>query len=160
MVEGGTSPRERRSVLRDEAALLLDGLLVRVARGRTALDVALCEGLGALSVGDRLLWPGWSGVGHYARERLGVAARTGQVMARLGWASAAVEAQAAAGAPGWRAELEAWLEAEHDRWAFLERVEPMAAVTRGRTSPASARPTTSTASTAASSGSAGWRPTG
>jgi hypothetical protein len=82
------SPSERRSVLRDEAALLLDGLLVRVARGRTALDVALCEGLGALSVGDRLLSLGWSGVGDYARERLGVAARTGQVMARLGRALA------------------------------------------------------------------------
>jgi hypothetical protein len=78
------TPRERRGVLRDEAALLLDGLLVRVARGRTAIDVALCEGLGALSVGDRLLRLGWSGVGDYARERLGVAARTGQVMARLG----------------------------------------------------------------------------
>jgi hypothetical protein len=82
------TPRERRSVLRDEAALLLDGLLARVARGRTALDVALCEGLGALSVGDRLLRLGWSGVGDYARERLGVAARTGQVMARLGRALA------------------------------------------------------------------------
>jgi hypothetical protein len=82
------SPRERRSVLRGEAALLLDGLLVRVARGRVALDVALCEGLGALSVGDRLLSLGWSGVGDYARERLGVAARTGQVMARLGRALA------------------------------------------------------------------------
>ncbi len=82
------SPRERRGLLRDEAALLLDGLLVRVARGRAALDVALCEGLGALSVGDRLLRLGWSGAGDYARERLGVAARTGQVMARLGRALA------------------------------------------------------------------------
>jgi hypothetical protein len=82
------TPRERRGVLRDEAALLLDGLLVRVARGRTALDVALCEGLGALSAGDRLLRLGWSGTGDYARERLGVAARTGQVMARLGRALA------------------------------------------------------------------------
>lgn len=79
-----TAPWERRSVLRDEAAVLLDGLLVRVARGRAAIDVALCEGLGALSMGDRLLSLGWSGVGDYARERLGVAARTGQVMARLG----------------------------------------------------------------------------
>ncbi len=78
------SPRERRHVLRDEAAYLLDGLLVRVARGRGSLDVALCEGLGALAEGDRLLRLGWSGVGDYARERLGVAARTGQVMARLG----------------------------------------------------------------------------
>ncbi len=77
-------PSQRRSVLRDEAAFLLDGLLVRVARGRGALDVALCEGLGALAAGDRLLRLGWSGVGDYARERLGVAARTGQVMARLG----------------------------------------------------------------------------
>ncbi len=78
------SPSERRHVLRNEAALLLDGLLVRVARGRSAIDVALCEGLGALSVGDRVLRLGYSGVGDYARERLGVAARTGQALARLG----------------------------------------------------------------------------
>jgi hypothetical protein len=30
-------------------------------------------------------------------------------------------------ASGWRAELEAWLEAEHGRWSFLEQAEPVAA---------------------------------
>ena len=82
------SPSERRCVLRNEAGLLLDGLLARVARGRSAVDVALCEGLGALSVGDGALRLGFSGVGDYARERLGLAARTGQSLARLGRALA------------------------------------------------------------------------
>jgi hypothetical protein len=74
---------EAKDVLRDEAGLLLDGLLVRVARGRGALDVAIGEGLAALAVGDRALQLGYSGVGDYARERLGIAARTAQAMARL-----------------------------------------------------------------------------
>jgi hypothetical protein len=74
---------ERKGLLRDEAALLLDGLLVRVARGRGALDVALGEGLAALSVGDRVLRLGFSCLGDYSRERLGVAGSTAAKMARL-----------------------------------------------------------------------------
>jgi hypothetical protein len=76
-------PHERKGLLRDGAALLLDGLLVRVARGRGALDVALGEGLCALSVGDRLLRLGFSCLGDYARERLGIAGSTAQKLARL-----------------------------------------------------------------------------
>jgi hypothetical protein len=74
---------ERAHVLRDEAGLLLDRLLVRVARGHGALDVAIGEGLAALAVGDRALRLGYSSIGDYARERLGVSARTAQAMAQL-----------------------------------------------------------------------------
>jgi hypothetical protein len=76
-------PNERRGVQREEAALLLDGLLVRVARGRGAIDLALGDGLASLAVGDRLLRLGFSGLGDYARERLGVAASTAEKLARL-----------------------------------------------------------------------------
>src|SRR5512139_4251351 len=76
-------PHERRAVLRDEAALLLDGLLVRVARGRGALDLALGEGLVSLAVGDRLLRLGFSCPADYARERLGIAGSTAEKLARL-----------------------------------------------------------------------------
>lgn len=74
---------ERRHVLRDEAALLLDRLLVRVARGQGALDVAIGAGLDALAAGDRALRLGYSGIGDYARQKLGIAPRTAQAMARL-----------------------------------------------------------------------------
>ena len=76
-------PHERRAVQRDEAALLLDGLLVRVARGRGAIDLALGDGLASLTVGDRLLRLGFSGLGDYARERLGIAGSTAEKLARL-----------------------------------------------------------------------------
>ena len=73
----------RRGLLRGEAAELVDGLLARVARGRGALDVAIGEGLEALSVGDRSLRRGYCCVGDFAREKLGIAARTAQAMAQL-----------------------------------------------------------------------------
>ena len=76
-------PHELPGLLRNEAGLLLDGLLVRVARGRGALDVALGEGLAALAVGDHALRLGYSGIGDYARERLGIADRTALAMAQL-----------------------------------------------------------------------------
>lgn len=74
---------ERRGLLRDECASLLDGLLVRVARGTGALDVAIGDALASLSIGDRALRLGFSSVGDYARERLGIPASTAQKMARL-----------------------------------------------------------------------------
>ncbi len=74
---------ERAHIMRDEAGILLDRLLVRVARGRGALDVALGEALAALANGDRALRIGYSCIGDYARERLGIATRTAQGMARL-----------------------------------------------------------------------------
>src|SRR5512138_960155 len=76
-------PHERADVLRDEAALLVDRLLVRVARGAGALDVAIGEALAGLAEGDCVLRLGYSGLGDYACERLGIAGRTAQGMARL-----------------------------------------------------------------------------
>jgi hypothetical protein len=76
-------PRERDEAVCHEAVRVIDALLVRVARGRGALDVAIGEGLAALSVGDRVLRLGYAGVGDYARERLGIAASTAAKMVRL-----------------------------------------------------------------------------
>ena len=74
-------PFEKKAVLRPEAAQLIDSLLTRVARGRGALQVAIGEGLAALAEGELRL--GYSGIGDYARERLGMAGRTAQDAARL-----------------------------------------------------------------------------
>jgi hypothetical protein len=77
------APHEKKAVLRPEAAHLVDSLLARVARGRGALDVAIGAALARLTEGDRVLQLGYSGIGDYARERLGMAGRTAQAMARL-----------------------------------------------------------------------------
>lgn len=76
-------PRERDESVRHEAVHSVEALLIRVARGVGALDVAIGEGLGALAVGDRVLRLGFSSVGDYARERLGKAASTAQKMTRF-----------------------------------------------------------------------------
>ncbi|OFX21023.1 MAG: hypothetical protein A2V77_03480 [Anaeromyxobacter sp. RBG_16_69_14] len=75
------APHEKKAVLRPEAAHLVDSLLARVARGRGALDVAIGGALARLSEGDRVLQLGYSSIGDYARERLGMAGRTAQAMA-------------------------------------------------------------------------------
>ncbi len=77
------APHERAGVMRDEAAFLLDRLLGRVARGRGALDVAIGEGLASLEEGDRLLQLGYSCLGDYARERLGIGESSARGMAKL-----------------------------------------------------------------------------
>jgi hypothetical protein len=61
----------------------VDALLVRVARGRWALDLALGEALDVLATGSRVVELGFSGLGDYARERLGIAASTAQKMVRF-----------------------------------------------------------------------------
>jgi len=76
-------PRERNEAVCADAARLIDRLLAPIARGRGALDVAIGEGLDLLSRGDRVLRLGYSGIGDYARERLGIAASTARKMARL-----------------------------------------------------------------------------
>src|SRR5919201_3530267 len=76
-------PHERPGVLRSEAAILLDRLLVARARKRGAVDVAIGEYLRMMAIGDRTLTFGYAGIGDYARERLGLNARTAQKMARL-----------------------------------------------------------------------------
>ncbi len=54
-----------------------------MARGHGALEVAIGRGLSALAEGDNSLRLGFSGIGDYARERLGIAAGTAQKLARL-----------------------------------------------------------------------------
>jgi hypothetical protein len=76
-------PHELPGLLRDESAQLLDGLLVRVARGFGALQLAIGEGLASLAVGDRALRLGYSGIGDFGRERLGMKPRTAQELAHL-----------------------------------------------------------------------------
>lgn len=68
---------------RGETSLLVDGLLLRVARGRGAVDLAVGDRLDQLSQGERLLRLGYAKLSDYGREVLGVAGRTTQAMARL-----------------------------------------------------------------------------
>lgn len=76
------TPDERRNVLHGEAGILLDRWLTRAARGRSALDIAIGEGLVALGDGYRTMRFGYAGIGDYARERLGINASTAVKMAR------------------------------------------------------------------------------
>src|SRR5256885_15504113 len=73
--------RERDEATCRYAARVIDALLVRVARGRGALEVAIGDGLEAL--GSRKMCLGYSTLGDYAREKLGIAASTAQKMARF-----------------------------------------------------------------------------
>src|SRR3954468_21524288 len=75
-------PRECDEATCHELARVVDALLVRVARGRGALDVAVGEALDILGAGARVSILGHSGIGDYARERLGIAASTAQKMVR------------------------------------------------------------------------------
>ena len=74
---------EGKGVVRDESALLLDRLMVGRARRRGALEVAIGQHLAALRIGDRSMRLGYASVGDYAREVLGIAARTALKMERL-----------------------------------------------------------------------------
>jgi hypothetical protein len=74
---------DRNDPFREQAAYLVDGLLVRLARGRSALDLAIGDGLASLAVGDRALRLCFSGIGDYARERLGIASGTALGFAAL-----------------------------------------------------------------------------
>ena len=74
---------ERRDVRRSEAGVLLDGVLATRARRKGAYDVAIGEYLAAMSVGARTLTFGYVSIGDYARERLGLNARTAQKQAKL-----------------------------------------------------------------------------
>jgi len=76
-------PREPDEAVCQQAARVIDALLVRVARGRGAIDVAIGEALDELTVGDRKSRLGYSNIGDYAREVLGIAASTAYKMGRL-----------------------------------------------------------------------------
>src|SRR3954447_5937974 len=56
-------PRERDESTCCDLARVIDALLVRVARGRGALDVALGEALDVLATGSRVVRVGYSGSG-------------------------------------------------------------------------------------------------
>jgi hypothetical protein len=77
------APHERSGLLRDECAFLLDGLLVRVAHARSALDVAIGELLADLDGGQRVIALGFSGVADYGREVLDLGESTARNLARL-----------------------------------------------------------------------------
>jgi hypothetical protein len=74
---------ERKDLLVDESAELLDRLLVQVARGSGAIAVAMGECLAALMSGAGPMRLGYSGIGDYARENLSLAGRTAFELARL-----------------------------------------------------------------------------
>src|SRR3954464_12094110 len=76
-------PRERDEATSHELTRLVDALLVRVARGRGALDVAVGEALDLLGSRGPVSVLGPFGLGDYARERLGIAASTAQKMVRF-----------------------------------------------------------------------------
>ncbi|MFL5435317.1 MAG: hypothetical protein ACJ784_12490, partial [Myxococcales bacterium] len=76
-------PRERDEAVCHEAARVIDALLVRVARSRGALDVAVGDALDVLGTDARVLDLGHSCIGDYAREQLGIAASTAQKMVRF-----------------------------------------------------------------------------
>ncbi len=76
-------PGAVRSLHLSEAADRAERLLARLARARGAVDVAIGEGLAALSEGERLAVLCFSSVGDYARECLGIAGRTAQKMVHL-----------------------------------------------------------------------------
>jgi hypothetical protein len=76
-------PDERKHLLRDEAAKLVDRLLVEVARGSGAIAVAMGEGMASLCSGDGTMRLGYSGIADYARENLSIAERTALDMMKL-----------------------------------------------------------------------------
>jgi hypothetical protein len=77
------APDERGHLLRDEAAFLVDRLLVQVARASGAIAVSMGECLSALCSGDGPMRLGYSGIGDYGREVLSMAPRTALGVAKL-----------------------------------------------------------------------------
>jgi hypothetical protein len=79
------SPAEVRALI--HAGLtesdVCETLLAQCSRVEGALDLAIGDGLAALSIGDRLMSLGFSNLRDYAREVLDVAERTAESMAQL-----------------------------------------------------------------------------
>jgi hypothetical protein len=76
--------RERDEKACADMTYLVDGVLAQISRGRGALEVAIGECLAALAIGDRTMKLGYSNIGDYAREELGINAGTAVKMERLG----------------------------------------------------------------------------
>src|SRR5213082_1981348 len=80
---GSRLPRVRDPALGRWMAHAIDALLRNISSGHGALDVAIGEGLDALTVGRRAMDLSYSNIGDYAREELGINASTAVKMARL-----------------------------------------------------------------------------
>jgi len=80
---GWRLPRVRDPAIARQWAHGVHTALVHVANGRGALEVAIGEGLAALNVGLRAMDLGYSNIGDYAREELGLNASTAAKMERL-----------------------------------------------------------------------------
>src|SRR5438552_15760750 len=76
-------PRVRDPALGRWMAHSVDALLRNISSGHGAIDLALGEGLDALTVGRRAMDLSYSNIGDYAREELGINASTAVKMARL-----------------------------------------------------------------------------
>jgi len=76
-------PRVRDPAMGRWMAHAIDALLRNISSGHGALDVAIGEGLDALTVGRRAMDLSYSNIGDYAREELGINASTAVKMARL-----------------------------------------------------------------------------
>ena len=81
------------STNRNVSGVLLDRLLATRARRKAAYEVAIGEYLAVMAVGNRTLTFGYVSLGDYARERLGINARTAQVQTEL-WSAVLVPAAA------------------------------------------------------------------
>jgi hypothetical protein len=80
---GSRIPRIRDGRLGLYVARGLDTLLRNIVAGHAALELAICEGLAALEVGQRAMHLGYSSVDDYAREELGMNASSAAKRARL-----------------------------------------------------------------------------
>src|SRR3977135_1129114 len=80
---GSRLPRVRDPAVGLRMAHGMDVLLRNLSGGCGARDVALGEGLDALTVGRRAMDLKYSNIGDYAREELGINASTAVKMARL-----------------------------------------------------------------------------
>jgi hypothetical protein len=80
---GSRLPRVRDPAVGLRMAHGMETLLRNLSSGCGALDVALGEGLDALTVGRRAMDLKYSNIGDYAREELGINASTAVKMARL-----------------------------------------------------------------------------
>ncbi len=80
---GSRLPRVRDPATARWMAHQMDALFRNVTSGYGALDVAIGEGLDALSIGRRAMDLSYSNIGDYAREELGINASTAAKMARL-----------------------------------------------------------------------------
>jgi hypothetical protein len=77
-------PRVRDPIAGRRVAKGAHLLLANLANGRRALDVAIAEGLYALSLGDRCLQVNYASSNDYAREVLGIPASTAEKLTRFG----------------------------------------------------------------------------